>query len=1174
MANKEIFIRGGRLRKTSKGLVSFAPFLAGASTLALGALLATASPVEAGSCGSFQGDTTMGWVSTCSGAVTAGGDSTITVKPMAEQTGSLLVGEDGSFVLDVASGKGLVVETLTGTTDLTVDLDGNMEAEGNALEIDMDGTGATTVTMDGALTSSGGDALYVNVGAAATGGVMITANGAVMAQTEGISIRKDNDSGTMSVMTGEDGDITSTAAEGIDITYLGGGVTLDIDGSITSHDDGILLSHSGGSGNAGGAISVTTGENSVITSIGDGQAGSINKNMKEDSRGGGHAIDLGQTGETSTDVTVVVNGDLGMNTDTGRIYYHGIRLTHEGTGDVNVTINGDVFGGYNTRVLNMTTRSTTDAMTLTLNGNVNTLDGRAVRGFGGTHGGRGLLDITIGSGATVTGFGNVLGSGTNGGTRITVDGTINLSASADGRTVRAAVYSRPTSNRVETEIDINNTVSGPQGVRMTNAGSATMNLDISSTVTGTNGNAVLLGNGGGATGGHVVTLEQGGALNGGIRSVNTGGGALTSGVVQLDINGMITVTSGDAIELGGTSAHTITLREQASVMGTIDVSAAAGGTTIDISGAVDPTSGNALEFGGAGSHTVILRDGANIAGRIAKADGATGSVEFRIEGDITGNPIKLTNGDTDANKNTFNNFGASDSIVIADGARFELGMGTAFNSTPVNLFGRLVFSDVSDSTQANLANFRGMGGEIEMDLDFKRGDRERTIPRFALNNLHNSGMRVPVNIRAVDGLPGFSENEEGEIVIGDGTLDTDGDGAITIGNIINTFSLGTLGKDHFVAGEWLDNGVDDGDWELRLVCTGCDDPLVRSQWNVVAVPRQQNRPGTGGGPGGPAVLAGPATLFDTLPMVLAHLGQPESLHRRTQNRSFQQGTGVWGRTQTGSVSIETTAAPFEVDAHNIAFGVHAPVFSRGVSESVTLNANVALQTSEIEALVADGKQDIQTNAVIGGVGATWKRGGLYADGQFQYARFDNDLDTADDTRLASPTADSFTAGVEVGYVFDGGDVNLGEWLGGGVLGNVFLTPSAQVSWSQVGFSDFVSTDGKAVSLDDGTVINGRVGAVFETNWENVVFYEAFAPAVVRLQGSADVIFPLDGEVVTLVDGAKQSSEREDPVLDLGVGVSYTWEKANHAYTLSTDVSSLQGSEVDGYEANVGFKYQF
>ena len=1185
MTNKETFIRGGRLRKTSKGLVSFAPFLAGASTLALGALLATASPVEAGNCGAFDGDTTAGWVSTCTGGVNAGGDITATVEPTAQQTGSVTVGDGDSFVHEVASGEGIRINTLNTNALLTVDLDGNItaaaaaEANGFAtegvLDIRHNSTSAgVEVTTDGTITSSGGRGIWVTF---LLGDSSVTANGAITVEDEGITFGKSS-IGAMNVTTGADGDITSRSEEGIVITSAqqgaSGAVTLDIGGDITSAKGGIYFVQQSGSNGIGDAISITTRENSVIAAIGNGMVSSIDKNAKQDSRGGGttgHAINIGRTHMNSTDVTVVVNGDLGMDTDAGRLYYHGINLRHQGTGNVNVTINGDVFGGYNTRATNISSLGESGTMTLTLNGNVNTLDGRAVRGFGGSHGGRGLLDITIGSGATVTGFGNVLGSGSDGGTHITIDGTVNIMGT------EPAVYSRPDSNNVETEIDINNTVSGSIGVTMNNVGSATMNLDISSTVTGTGGTAVFLRNGSGSrgrgTGGHVVTLEQGGALSGGIRSDNTGSTGVNS-AVQLDINGMITVTSGDAIELGGTSAHTITLREQASVMGTIDVSAAAGGTTIDISGAVNPTSGNAIEFGGAGSHTVILRDGANIAGRIAKADGATGSVEFRIEGDITGNPIKLTNGDTDANKNTFNNFGASDSIVIADGARFELGMGTAFNSTPVNLFGRLVFSGVSDDTQANLANFRGMGGEIEMDLDFKRGDRERTIPRFALNNLNNSGMRVPVNIRAVDGLPRFSENEEGEIVIGDGTLDTDGDGAITIGNIIDTFSLGTLGKDHFVAGEWLDNGVDDGDWELRLVCTGCDDPLVKSQWNVVAVPGQQNRPGTGGGPGGPAVLAGPATLFDTLPMVLAHLGQPESLHRRTQNRSFQQGTGVWGRTQTGSVSIETTAAPFEVDAHNIAFGVHAPVFSRGVSESVTLNANVALQTSEIEALVADGKQDIQTNAVIGGVGATWKRGGLYADGQFQYARFDNDLDTADDTRLASPTADSFTAGVEVGYVFDGGDVNLGEWLGGGVLGNVFLTPSAQVSWSQVGFSDFVSTDGKAVSLDDGTVINGRVGAVFETNWENVVFYEAFAPAVVRLQGSADVIFPLDGEVVTLVDGAKQSSEREDPVLDLGVGVSYTWEKANHAYTLSTDVSSLQGSEVDGYEANVGFKYQF
>ena len=42
------FIRGGRLRKTSKSLISFASFLTGVSVLALGALLTTATTVVAG----------------------------------------------------------------------------------------------------------------------------------------------------------------------------------------------------------------------------------------------------------------------------------------------------------------------------------------------------------------------------------------------------------------------------------------------------------------------------------------------------------------------------------------------------------------------------------------------------------------------------------------------------------------------------------------------------------------------------------------------------------------------------------------------------------------------------------------------------------------------------------------------------------------------------------------------------------------------------------------------------------------------------------------------------------------------------------------------------------------------------------------------------------------------
>ena len=578
-----------------------------------------------------------------------------------------------------------------------------------------------------------------------------------------------------------------------------------------------------------------------------------------------------------------------------------------------------------------------------------------------------------------------------------------------------------------------------------------------------------------------------------------------------------------------------------------------------------------IELGGAGSHTVILREGANIQGRIEKISGATGNVEFRIEGDISENPLVWKDTFDEATRpgrNTFLGFGPSDSILIADGARVQPGtpmrelpgedIHFGLNNTPVNLAGRLVFSGLFDEQQAFFARFNGIGGAVEIDLDFSRGDRERTGARFSANNLTGSTENIPVHIRAVGGLRGLL-NEDGEV---DAAYDTDGDGAITITNVITSFTLGTRGKDHFVAGDWLDNEVDDGDWELALVF---DDSGFQPVWSVVARPGQQNRPGAGGGP---VVPAGPATLFDTLPAVLAHLGQPESMHRRTQNRSFQPSTGVWGKVQTRRLSVEPSAASFESNIHNVTFGVQAPI------HTVTLGADVTLQTAETEAVIADGKQDIETNALIAGLAATWERDDLYVDGQFQYARFDNDLNAADGTKLASPTADSFSAGVEVGYVLDAGNLKLGKWLGRGVLSNILVTPSAQVSWSQIGFSDFVAADGKTVSLDDGTVIKGRVGIVAETLWESVVLHEAFAPASVRLQGSADVIVPLDGEVVTQVDGANQLSELEDPVLDVGIGVFYTWELGGHAYTLSGDISSRQGSEVEGYEGSLGFKYRF
>ncbi|MCY4053927.1 MAG: hypothetical protein OXE98_08620, partial [Hyphomicrobiales bacterium] len=361
MTNKETFIRGGRLRKTSKGLVSFAPFLAGASTLALGALLATASPVEAGNCGAFDGDTTAGWVSTCTGGVNAGGDITATVEPTAQQTGSVTVGDGDSFVHEVASGEGIRINTLNTNALLTVDLDGNItaaaaaEANGFAtegvLDIRHNSTSAgVEVTTDGTITSSGGRGIWVTF---LLGDSSVTANGAITVEDEGITFGKSS-TGAMNVTTGADGDITSRSEEGIVITSAqqgaSGAVTLDIGGDITSAKAGIQFVQQSGSNGIGDAISITTRSTSTITSSGN------------------HAIGIGTTHTSSTDVTLNLAGDIGSSSNAN--FYHGVRLTHAGTGDVTATLDGDIFVASGSRGLDIDTTGSTDEMTVTINGNI------------------------------------------------------------------------------------------------------------------------------------------------------------------------------------------------------------------------------------------------------------------------------------------------------------------------------------------------------------------------------------------------------------------------------------------------------------------------------------------------------------------------------------------------------------------------------------------------------------------------------------------------------------------------------------------------------------------------------------------------------------------------------------------------------------------------------------
>ena len=175
------------------------------------------------------------------------------------------------------------------------------------------------------------------------------------------------------------------------------------------------------------------------------------------------------------------------------------------------------------------------------------------------------------------------------------------------------------------------------------------------------------------------------------------------------------------------------------------------------------------------------------------------------------------------------------------------------------------------------------------------------------------------------------------------------------------------------------------------------------------------------------------------------------------------------------------------------------------------------------------------------------------DGQLRYTSFDNSIET--DAKIADVDAESYNAGIEVGYA-----VELDRLLGRSLRPDATLIPSAQLSWTSVDFDDFTDADGMNVALEDGDVLLARAGVAFEDAWEAVAF-----------RGHADVLVPLDGEVVTKLDGMETISEREDPAFDVGIGATYSW---GGAYALSADISTQQGGDIAGYAASLGFVYSF
>ena len=369
-------IRGGRIRKTSKGLISFAPFLAGASALALGALLATSSPVRAGHC--TETGTTGMWI--CSGAVgtyASGYDAGRTIAGRLNQ--NISVTGDATFALDTSYSQdfGINVDSVATTGTINVDFSNSNDITSyyDAIFIDQDGTGAVTVTANGDIESSDYEGIQINQ--SGNGNVTVTTDGTVTGGLYGIYI-------------------TTT-------TGTTGGVNLTTNGAVTGSAEGIKLDIDGNN-----AVTVTT-------------TGTVESSNSED------AIEVDHSG--AGDVNITTSGNVTAETDAKdaiRVHHSGtgnvnittsatvtakdasndaINVNHTGTGNISLTVDGSVVGGSSANAINLSTAS--GSATIIFGTGASFTRGIDVSGVSGTAsleiGGTGDRSFDIGNIPAITG---------------------------------------------------------------------------------------------------------------------------------------------------------------------------------------------------------------------------------------------------------------------------------------------------------------------------------------------------------------------------------------------------------------------------------------------------------------------------------------------------------------------------------------------------------------------------------------------------------------------------------------------------------------------------------------------------------------------------------------------------------------------------------------------------
>ena len=640
-----------------------------------------------------------------------------------------------------------------------------------------------------------------------------------------------------------------------------------------------------------------------------------------------------------------------------------------------------------------------------------------------------------------------------------------------------------------------------------------------------------------------INVTTNGSVTGGAEGMFITQG--TSGAVNVMTTGTVTSNNEDAIwvehhSMGNidiTTSNTVTTN--AADKDAIHVNhTGTGNITLTVDGSVvGGSSANAIDLSTAsGDATIILGTGASFT-RGIDVSGVMGTASLEIGG--TGNRsfdignIPAITGGLNFNKN-------GNHTLTVTGTHAS---GAAFEQTNINE-GRLIWNSRNPlrSTSITLAH----GASLEVMRVTSWSSNLTLSGRLAitgagsgleLGTLTGSGGQIDIDVDFSEGDANLdspklllSSVDGDSIAVNIRSLgefpeisEDDEDGLITLGNLIQVTN--TASPNTFVAGRSLSRG-----FRFELV----HDDTNANVWSIVA---------RAGGV--------EEALYESLPATLTQLASLQSYQQRLQGRQHGNNGRVWAKVSGASTEFEpasTSLATHEIGNVATEFGIDVPLLTDYpyIPYNLTVGASASFGEATTDVTAGESTGEIATRNFKAAILANWEYEDVYVDGQLQYAILGNEIKA--DTKLADEEATAYSAGLEVGYGID--------------VRGFRVTPSAQLAWTSVDFDNFTDLAGTEVLSDDSSIFTGRAGVGVEGS---IPF------ANILLRGNADVLMPLDGKVNTKVDGTELVSEREDPVFDVGVGATYAWDET---YMLTADISTQQGSEVKGYDANIGIKYKF